>query len=327
MRLDMINVSKKRGSLVKAEGVIPPELKVTAPPVNVSLRNGSIEFNKTNIGTFQVVTLKFRLKPLKEGSFKLSPEVIYTDELGENKTCKTNLITITVQPTQPKYEVLPGRIPTGSEELDALLFGGIPQNLAVALTSPSTDEKELLITRFLEAGATASQTTFHITSEAANAKTLAQKYPSNFCLFVCNPQADAIVQDLPNVFKLKGVENLTEIDIALIKAFRTLNQSAVSIKRICIDIVSDVLLQHHAINIRRWLSALLPTLKSKGFTILAVINPQMHPPEETQAVLGLFDGEISIYEKETPKGSARFLKVKRLSNQKYLKDEVRLTEE
>jgi hypothetical protein len=50
----------------------------------------------------------------------------------------------------------------------------------------------------------------------------------------------------------------------------------------------------------------------------------MHPPEETQAVLGLFDGEISICEKETQKGTAKFLKIKRLSNQKYSKDETEL---
>jgi hypothetical protein len=68
-------------------------------------------------------------------------------------------------------------------------------------------------------------------------------------------------------------------------------------------------------------------LKSKGFTTLAVLDPQMHPAEETQAVLGLFEGEINIYEKETPGGTARFLKIKRLASQKYLKDERLLTEE
>ena len=136
-----------------------------------------------------------------------------------------------------------------------------------------------------------------------------------------------MIKSAPNVFKLKGIENLTDIDIALTKAFRILNPAGNRAKRICIEIVSDVLLQHHAVNTRRWLSALLPTLKSRGFTILAVVDPQMHPPEETQAVLGLFEGEVSIYEKETEKGSARFLKVKRLSNQKYAKDETTLTEE
>jgi hypothetical protein len=136
-----------------------------------------------------------------------------------------------------------------------------------------------------------------------------------------------LVQDLPNIFKLKGTENLTDIDIALTKAFRTLNQTEKVAKRICIEIVSDVLLQHHSINTRRWLSALLPTLKSKGFTVLAIFNPQMHPSEEIQAVLDLFDGEIAIHEKETQKGLARFLRIKRLSNQKYLKDELVLTKE
>jgi len=77
---------------------------------------------------------------------------------------------------------------------------------------------------------------------------------------------------------------------------------------------------------RKWLSALLPDLKSKGFTVLAVIDPGMHLPEETQAVLDLFDGEINIYEKETEKGTARFLKVKKLAGQKYRKDETRLKE-
>jgi hypothetical protein len=49
----------------------------------------------------------------------------------------------------------------------------------------------------------------------------------------------------------------------------------------------------------------------------------MHPPEELHAILGLFDGEISIYEK----GAEEFLKIKRMSNQKYLKDELLLREE
>jgi KaiC/GvpD/RAD55 family RecA-like ATPase len=68
-------------------------------------------------------------------------------------------------------------------------------------------------------------------------------------------------------------------------------------------------------------------LKSEGFTTLAVIDPQVHPSEELHAILGLFDGEINIYEKETEKGSGRYLKVKRMSDQKYLEDELLLKKE
>jgi hypothetical protein len=51
----------------------------------------------------------------------------------------------------------------------------------------------------------------------------------------------------------------------------------------------------------------------------------MHPPQEFQAILDLFEGEINIYEKETEKGSQVFLKIKRMSNYKYLDNELPLT--
>jgi len=66
-------------------------------------------------------------------------------------------------------------------------------------------------------------------------------------------------------------------------------------------------------------------LKSEDFTILAIIDPQVHPSEELHAILGLFDGEINIFEKETEKGSGRYLKIKRMSDQKYLENEILLT--
>ena len=187
----------------------------------------------------------------------------------------------------------------------------------MVLASPSSDERGLLIKRFLEAGAEAGETTFYITAEAGNGKALAEKYPSNFYLFLCNPRADTMMQSLPNVVKLKGVENLTEIDIALTKAFRTLNPSSAGPKRACIEIVSDVLLQHHAVVTRKWLSAVLADFKSKGFTTLAVIDPNMHPAEEAQAITGLFDGEIRITEKETASGLVKSLRVRKLTGQRY----------
>jgi hypothetical protein len=84
-------------------------------------------------------------------------------------------------------------------------------------------------------------------------------------------------------------------------------------------------LQHHAVESRRWLTALMTKLKSEGFTTLAAVNPQMHPSQELQAILDLFDGEINIFEKQTEKGSERFLKIKRMSDQKYLENEILLT--
>jgi hypothetical protein len=44
-------------------------------------------------------------------------------------------------------------------------------------------------------------------------------------------------------------------------------------------------------------------------------------------VLDLFEGQIDIYEKETEKGSEKFLKIKEMSNHKYLENDLRLKKE
>jgi predicted transcriptional regulator/KaiC/GvpD/RAD55 family RecA-like ATPase len=223
--------------------------------------------------------------------------------------------------------VLPGRISTGYKDLDNMLFGGIPKNYAVILTSPSCDEKDLLIRKFLETGAKKGQITFYVTIETGGVKDLAQDFQSNFYLFLCNPQADKIIKSSPNVSKLKGVENLTDISIALSSAFRRVDTSITGPKRACIEIISDVLLQHRAVQTRRWLTGLIPQLKAKGFTTLAVMNPQMHSPQEAHAILGLFEGEINIYEKESETGSEKFLKIRKMYNQRYLESKMPLRKE
>lgn len=123
--------------------------------------------------------------------------------------------------------------------MHACMFGGAPRNYAVILTSPSCDERDMLIKRFLEAGAKEGQITFYVTIDPSKARHLTEEYQLNFNLFVCNPESDSIIKSLPNVSKLKGVENLTDIDIALTTAFRRLSKSPEGNRRACIEIVSD----------------------------------------------------------------------------------------
>jgi tetratricopeptide (TPR) repeat protein/KaiC/GvpD/RAD55 family RecA-like ATPase len=210
----------------------------------------------------------------------------------------------------------------GYADLDKLLCGGIASRCSIVLTSPSCSERDQLIRSFLETGATNGEVTFYVTINPGPMKTLADEYLSNFHLFVCNPQADAIIKDSPNVVKPKGVENLTDISIALTSAIHKLDPSLKGPRRICLDLVSDVLLQHHAVQTRRWLAGLIPELQSEGFTTLAVMDSRIHQPEELYAIVGLFDGEFSIFEKETDKGPRKYLKIKRMSNQKYMEDEI-----
>ena len=217
-----------------------------------------------------------------------------------------------------------GYVATGYADLDGLLYGGLPPNYAVVLTSRSCDERDLLIKSFLETGVKEGEPTFYFTMDVGAAKTLAEEFESNFYLFVCNPQAESIVKDSPNTFTLKGVENLTDISIALTSAIRTLDPSLKGQRRICMGLISDVLLQHHAVQTRRWLARLIPELQSEGFTTLAVMNPEMHSSEEVRAVLDLFEGEINIYEEETEEGLGKYLRIKKMSNHKHLENELLL---
>jgi hypothetical protein len=135
-----------------------------------------------------------------------------------------------------------------------------------------------------------------------------------------------MIKDSPNVYKLRGVDNLTDIEIALARATRQLSSSTAVPRRACIEIVSDVLLQHHSLATRKWLISLVQELTSKGFTTMAVVNPDISP-NEVPAILNLFDGEIRVTEKETPEGTKQTLKIKKLINQKYSDKEVVLNKE
>jgi adenylate cyclase len=232
-----------------------------------------------------------------------------------------------VEPKPLTEVALPTRISIGYGDIDDLLFGGIPRDYAVILTSPSCDERDLLIKRFLETGAEKGEITFYITIDPSQVKSLTEECQSNFYLFVCNPEADAITKSLPNVYMLKGVENLNDVNITLASAFHRIEKSPKTPRRICIEIVSDILLQHHAVSTRRWLTALIPKLKSRGFTTLAVMDPEIHPQQEVRAIIGVFDGEINIYDKETKKGLRKHLKIRKMTHQKYSENELPLRKE
>lgn len=222
---------------------------------------------------------------------------------------------------------LPGRATTGYKGLDNLLHGGIPESCTVVLSSPSCDERDLLVKRFLVAGAKERQTTLYATSRPVNMRFLSGEPDWNLYLLICNPQADVIAESSSRALKLKGIENLNEIQFAFATLLRELDKESRKPRRCCIEIVSDVLLQHQAVATRRWLSGLIPELKAKGFTTLAVMDPQMHHSEEAHAILGLFEGEISVSEKETERGTERFLRIKKMCNERYYEHELLLKKE
>jgi KaiC/GvpD/RAD55 family RecA-like ATPase len=322
IEIQFLNVGKEPVSLIRIENIVPPGFQIVEKPDYCQIDGSQLTMKGKRLDPLKPDEIKITLKPFKQGTIEIKPQIICLDSTGHHVTYspEPGIFNVT-------FSALPNRVSTGCLDLDNLLFGGLPENYSVVLTSASSDERQLLIRRFLEAGVKTGQTTYYITAEIGDVTDLAEKFQTNFYLFVCNPRADIMTKDLPNLFKLKGVGSLTEIDISLIKSFRSLNASQTGPRRICITILSDVLLEHHAVTTRKWLGGLLPELKARGFTTLAVVNPEMHPLDEVQAILGLFEGEIRISEKETSEGLKKTLRIRKLYNQKYLENELLLTKE
>jgi len=329
IELELVNSGKGHALLTKITEIIPKGFQLAEKPSIYKLEDAYLNMRGRRLDPLKTEEVKLTLKPNVPGVFPLKPVILYLDESGKYKSHQPEPIIITVK--EPEIEARPLEVPegphdrviTGHKVLDRLLLGGIPQNYGVVLTSPSCDDRDLLVESFLKTGIEKGEVTFYVTINPDGVKNLTKIFQSNFYAFVCNPQADAIVGEAPNVFKLKGVENLTDISIALASAIHKLDATRKQPRRICIEIISDVLLQHQAIQTRRWLTALMTELKSTGFTTLASMNSQMHPQQELQAILDLFEGEINIYEKSNRK----YLKIKRMSNQKYSDDELLLKKE
>jgi KaiC/GvpD/RAD55 family RecA-like ATPase len=288
LKIQLINVGKEPVLLAKIENLLPASFQMVRVPDGFVFENLQLTIMGKQLAPLKAEEITLTLRSFKSGDFEFRPKIVCVDETGEELIFHVEPATYSVSDA-----ILSGRIRTGYKDLDNLLMGGLPEEYGIILTSPSNDERALLIKRFLETGIKNGETTFYITSEVGAVKELADEFQSNFYLFVCNPRADVMIKSLP--------------------------------RRACIEVVSDVLLQHRAVITRKWLSGLLPDLKSRGFTTLAIVNPQMHPTEEVYAILGLFDGEIRITEKDTHKGLEKVLRIRKLYNQRYVESELIVT--
>jgi KaiC/GvpD/RAD55 family RecA-like ATPase len=323
LTIQITNIGKQTILVDKVEEIIPPGFQLIDKPSYCHLEDMHLSIKGKRIDPLRTEEFKLTLRAFGAGNFNISPKIVYVDNTGHQQVAKPESATIKVSTVH-----LPDRITTGYGPLDDLLLGGIPKNYAVVLTSPSCDERDSLIRKFLEAGIKQGQITFYATTKTIKTEKFPEELQSNFYMFICNPQADMIARSAPNLqahmFKFKGVENLTEINIAITSAMRKLNTTIEAPKRCCIQIISDVLLQHKALQTRRWLTGLLTELKSRGFITLAIMDMDMHSLQEARAVLDLFEGEISIYEKTDKKTTEKSLAVKRMARQKFSKREISL---
>jgi predicted ATPase/KaiC/GvpD/RAD55 family RecA-like ATPase len=314
MRFLFANVSVDNGKILNIDQIVPQTFEYTDILLDNKRIDKLTDLAGITIGPFATKIVKLKLRATTNGQFLVAPSIEYLDSFGNTKTYVSEPKTITVSFEQ---EALPDKITSGSKQLDELFSGGIPKEYAIVLLSPPCNTEEYLINGFIAAGPRLGESTFYITAKVDNTLQLAKANNPYLKIFLCNPASDKPFEGSGNVVKLRGIENLTEINIELLKAIRSITQEPTRPKRACIDLLSDVLLQHHTVITRKWLTSILQDLKSNGFTTLIALNPKMHQPEVIQAVLGLFEGEIQLGEKENEKNLYQTIRINRLSNLQY----------
>jgi hypothetical protein len=214
-------------------------------------------------------------------------------------------------------------ISTGFNELDLLLGGGLPEGYSVLILSEPCDEMDLIMRKLIQSALFQGYAIFFVSRDVIKTQDLIGRYPNNFYVF--SPIADKM-PTYPNLFKISGVENLSDLNISLGKAMEPLMNEATK-RLLVLDLISDALLEHKGLTTRKWLNDFIVKRKADGFTILGFFNPNIVWKADAQAIIDLFDGVIEVFEKGLRERARRFLIIKRMYGRKYAEKEIMLDKE
>jgi len=98
IQLDLVNVAKNYGLLVRIDNLAPKGFKVIEEPPGYAVEDGSLDMGGKRFEPLKVETIKILARATDVGIFDLSPEVIYVDEAGQFQTCKPKTVRVTVHP-------------------------------------------------------------------------------------------------------------------------------------------------------------------------------------------------------------------------------------
>jgi KaiC/GvpD/RAD55 family RecA-like ATPase len=172
--------------------------------------------------------------------------------------------------------------------------GGIPQKYSLLLGSPVCEERNLVIEQFFEDGVKRKSPCFLLTSDLDFAKNAHARYGDKLTVLVANARADSMAEK--NVLPIStGIQNLTALNIELVKAVRSVASTG---GKVCLDVMSDILLTHKMLTTRKWVSDLVPRLDEWGFGVLGTFNPVLHAGEEAKGLPDLFKGYLEIFDKD-----------------------------
>jgi len=218
-------------------------------------------------------------------------------------------------------------ISTGLEELDDMLYGGMPAGYSILLISPPLDERDLLTERFIKAGIGRREAFLYVSATWRRSVMELAKKKKNLYLLLCREHADLRTPESHNVFTIKSLDDLTNINITLDTIFSEVDEKGLKVKSGLLDILSDIILIHDIKTVRKWLGDILTKFKSKNITTLWTLDPGMHPEEAESMAISLFDGHLTLEEKIVDGQRKKTLRIRRLYRMKYLEEELILAKE
>ncbi len=98
IKLDLVNVAKNFGLLVRIDNLIPKGFKVTEAPPRYTLEDDSIDMGGKRFDPLKVESIKISARATDVGVFDLSPQVVYVDEDGRFRTCRPEAVCVRVHP-------------------------------------------------------------------------------------------------------------------------------------------------------------------------------------------------------------------------------------
>jgi tetratricopeptide (TPR) repeat protein len=96
--LDLVNVARNSGLLVRVDNLVPSGFKVTTLPSQYNMENGTVDLRGRRLEPLKVESFKLALRATRVGVFSLAPRVTYVDDLGKFKTCEPKPVSVTVHP-------------------------------------------------------------------------------------------------------------------------------------------------------------------------------------------------------------------------------------
>ena len=97
IKLDIVNVGRQGGLLLRVQGLIPSGFRLTSSS-DLKIEGDLIDVKGKRIEPLTVESIQLSLQATETGIFDLKPQISYVDEVGKFKQCIPESATVTVYP-------------------------------------------------------------------------------------------------------------------------------------------------------------------------------------------------------------------------------------